>query len=865
MNCKTIRGPGNPVTPLSIRTPGYAHSPADTCHSLKNGSFPRDGHIYCRCATCAYRRMTVKRFALSLLLAAAASLPTSLIAASAGAVRGKVLGPDNRPLAGVVVQLRNDLTGFRADAATAVDGSFSFNNVPYNPYELHIDVQGFQARHASIDVHSPVPVEQTIVLNVAGVSESIDVSAEPAAAQLETDNSQSHIDIDKSYIATAPAAVASRAMEQIVTSTPGFAKDENGRFHFQGAHSQSEYVIDGQTISDQTGVTFSNSIDPGIAQGIEIIYGNVPAEFGEKIGAVINLTTRSGLGSGAPKSEVFFGGSRFATFEAGASVAGGSQRFGYFGSVTGSRSDRFLDPVNFANLHNRGNTTRGFLRLDTQGPDSRDSLRFTLLLGQTRRDVPNTFLQEAAGQRERVRSEDQNVNLGWQRIVSSTSVLEIVGFGRFSKFQLEGTPQDTPVVVASDRTLNNYGIAPAYSWTNPHHEVKAGLNVKRYPIREHFSFGITDPALNDPAAPDSYNPSLAPYDLTRGGHTFDFNERRTGSYDAAYIQDNIKFGELTANVGIRYDRNSLPLKESAVQPRLGAAYFVAKTKTVLRASYNRVLYTPEYENILFASSPAAAALAPPAVHESQELGGGNLLVHSERQNAITVGVQQAIGSRLRLDADYWRRRSTFVGDQSQFVNTGIVFPLAFSKGNLDGWDLRLDLARTAGFRGFLSLGHTRAVYFPPLAGGLFLDAGAIDALTGGPFLIDHDQKLQAQGSLSYDFGSTGAWVATNVRYDSGLVTGADVASLLADPDNAFAAPYIVEHSGTGLDPNRVKPRTVVDLSLGANLTQYHLPVSIQADLLNATNKKGVYNVLSTFGGTHVIPPRMLAMRVRYTF
>src|SRR5438128_12096557 len=84
--------------------------------------------------------------------------------------------------------------------------------------------------------------------------------------------SETHIDIDKSYIAKAPAAVASRAMEQIVTSTPGFAKDENGRFHFQGAHSQSEYVIDGQTISDQPGVTFSNSIDPGIAQGIEIIY-----------------------------------------------------------------------------------------------------------------------------------------------------------------------------------------------------------------------------------------------------------------------------------------------------------------------------------------------------------------------------------------------------------------------------------------------------------------------------------------------------------------------------------------------------------------------------------------------------------------
>src|SRR5260370_8093146 len=157
-------------------------------------------------------------------------------------------------------------------------------------------------------------------------------------------------------------------MEQIVTSTPGFAKDENGRFHFQGAHSQSEYVIDGQTISDQTGVTFSNSIDPGIAQGIEIIYGNVPAEFGEKVGAVINLTTKSGLGAGAPKPEVFIGASKFSTAEAGASVGGRSQTFGYFGSVNGSNSDRFLDPLNFDNLHNHASTVHAFLRPPPQSP-----------------------------------------------------------------------------------------------------------------------------------------------------------------------------------------------------------------------------------------------------------------------------------------------------------------------------------------------------------------------------------------------------------------------------------------------------------------------------------------------------------------
>jgi len=170
-----------------------------------------------------------------------------------------------------------------------------------------------------------------------------------------------------------------------------------------------------------------------------------------------------------------------------------------------------------------------------------------------------------------------------------------------------------------------------------------------------------------------------------------------------------------------------------------------------------------------------------------------------------------------------------------------------------------------GFRGFLSVGHTKAIYVPPLTGGLFLDQGALDTITGGPFLIDHDQKLQSQGSVIYDLGTTGFWAGTNVRYDSGLVTDTDPETLAADPNNFFAAPYVVVHSGDPLDPNRIKSRTIVDFSIGADLQKYRLPLSIQADLLNATNKKGLYNIESVFGGTHVIPPRMLAVRVRYAY
>ena len=240
-------------------------------------------------------------------------------------------------------------------------------------------------------------------------------------------------------------------------------------------------------------------------------------------------------------------------------------------------------------------------------------------------------------------------------------------------------------------------------------------------------------------------------------------------------------------------------------------------------------------------------------------------MRAERQNAYTVGIQQGLGSKLRFDVDYWKRKGTFAGDQDQFLNTGIVFPLAFAGSRFNGWDARLDLAETAGFRGFVSLGHTRAIYVPPLRGGLFLDQGALDTITGGPFLIDHDQKLAGQAALIYNIAKSGVWIGTNVRYDSGLVTDASPEDLLNDPDNFFAAPYVVVHSGTELDPNRIKSRTIVDFSIGADLQKRGIPLGIQADLLNARNTKGLYNVESVFGGTHVIPPRMLAVRLRYSY
>src|SRR6202171_5464704 len=800
----------------------------------------------------------------SLLLMLFGPTPSGTAALSPGTVRGTVTGPDAIPMGGVTLILKNDTTGFHADTRTDKNGRFLFFNVPFNPYELHVEVQGFQVQHIKAAARSAAAVEIPVTLALESVSARVSVEAEKPAAVLETDSSQSHVDIDKSYIEHAPAASPSRGMEAVVIQTPGFSADENGRYHFQGAHSQQSYVVDGQPISDQIGITFSNSVDPRMLQSVEVIYGNIPAEYGEKVSAVINLTTKSGLGSGPFKGEARVGAARFSTYDAGLSGGGGTNRFGYYLSVDGSKSDRFLDPVNFDNLNNHGDSERAFLRLDFANADSTSTFRVSGLLGRTQRDVPNTFTQEAAGAKNNVQTNDWNANIGWQTVLSPTTVLDTTLFARNNRYTYRGSPNDPSVITNSKRSLDNYGVQPTLSFqVGSANSFKVGAVYKSYPIHERFSFGITDPNLNDPNV-DGYNPNLAPYDLTRGGDFFTFDKSKTITYLAGFVEDTLRLSNLTAVIGLRYDHNNFPLTESALQPRVGVAYLIPSTKTVFRASYNRIFETPEFENVLFSSSREANSLAPPAVQTDRQLGGGLILVPSDRQDVYDVGVQQAIGSKLRLDVAFWERRVRFVGDQAQFQNTGIVFPVAFDHGRLHGWNVRLDLAPLGGLTGYASFGHVHAVYSPPLAGGLFLDTGALDAITGGPFLIDHDQDLQIQGGLNYAFGKSGVWVAANGRYDSGLVTGADE-TIAQDPDNAFALPYIRIHSGGGLDPNRIAPRTIWNFSAGADLARLGIPVGVQLDVLNAFDKRGLYNVLSTFGGTHVIPPRTIAGRVRVAF
>ncbi len=152
---------------------------------------------------------------------------------------------------------------------------------------------------------------------------------------------------------------------------------------------------------------------------------------------MINLTTRSALGRNGFHGDAGVGAARFSTLEGSAAAGWGGKRSGLFLDLDASKSDRFLDPVSFDNLHNQGNTRRLFIRYDLITPSASDSFRFTGSGGRTDRDVPNLPSQEIAGQDQQVVSQDWNLNLGYQHVAAAGWVLDAQIYGRDNKLRLE--------------------------------------------------------------------------------------------------------------------------------------------------------------------------------------------------------------------------------------------------------------------------------------------------------------------------------------------------------------------------------------------------------------------------------------------
>ena len=893
-------------------------------------------------------------------------------AGSGGTIYGTVTDATAAIVPRATVTIQNPVSGYSRSTTSDTSGHYQFTNLPLNPYHLAVSVKGFAPYSQDVDVRSSVPITLKNSLAIGTESTVIDVTA----SDLLENDSTFHTDLDRDSFSKLPLESQSSSLSSLVTlSSPGVAADSNGLFHGLGDHASNSFSIDGQPITDQQSKVFSNQLPSNAVQSIEVISGAPPAEFGGKTSLVIQVTTRSGQGVTHPTGSISTSYGTFGSATGSVDLSYGGKNWGNFIEIDGLNTGRFLDPPEFVVFHDKGNELNIFDRIDRQ-LTAADSIHLNLNYSRSWFQTPNAYdnlnvqnvISGGTGSDPvfgNIGNTDQRSKIGtfdiaptYTRTIGNNSVFNFGPYVRRDQYNYY--PSNNPLAdagpiqnetIAQNRSLTNAGVHSDISYVKGINNVKLGAMYSQTFLRESDTLGLvnstfnspcvdvnnnplpgfTNPSQcaaagfvsNDPSVGGTFNSVLLPYDLTRGGGQFNFIGHTDVKELALYLEDQITLKNWLFNLGIRGDLyNGLAIARQA-EPRVGLAYTISKTNTVLRLSYARTLESPFNENLVLSSQGCSSDVLAPLLLCTPGVSG---TLEPGFRNEFHAGLQQAFGKNLVISGDYIWKYTHNAFDFSVLGNTPITFPIDWHNSKIPGFALRADVPKYHNLTAFVVMSSVAARFFPPQVAG----AGATVGQSGYPFRIDHDERFNQTTHLQYQIPAKhGPWIGFNWRFDSGLVAGNAPCYGLASQDpntpcaasstqingqpaiklvNAFGVPLTADQefqaglvcngfaatpstpipNGVCLasqftsslisipapntgdndhNPQRIAQRNLFDASIGEdNLfggDKYKWSLRLTA--VNFTNKYALYNFLSTFSGTHYVTPRAMTAEVGFHF
>lgn len=783
-------------------------------------------------------RLIRRVLVLAFVVVVVAGLPATVAAQNIGTVSGTVTDAQGLAVPGATVNLVNRVSQTSQDTVSDENGKYTLANIPFGIYVLSATLSGFSPAQQVVDVHSTVAIAADLQLKIGAVNEVVEVSAD---ALLETSSTGSHVDLGANLIDQLPSATPSKALSSMLLSAPGFIPSQNGRIHVRGSHGQIQYVVDGVPMTDEYSEAFANPLDPRYVKSAAVMTGGIPAEYGGKLAAVVDITSKSGLDDPRKVTgETSVNIGRFGALDGGATVGGRiTSRLGYFFSAGANRTDRYLDSPTAENLHNTGDAHRMTAKFEMR-PTDKDFVRLVFSANGSHFETPNRPDAQQRGEDATQDLSDNSQTVTWLRQLGSSFTFDVVAYRRAAAAALNAITA-VPLAATQDRGLDHQGVNASVSYAKTTHRVKAGVQYDRNPVRETFRMVGRD------TVPGSLE---AGFDPAYGGSPFVFDGSRVGQNLGAYLQDTFSpIEDLNISLGVRVDRYHLLIEQSAISPRVGVAYHFHNAATVVRGSYSRLFMPPFSENLLLSSSPEARALSPN--------GAGGEDVQPEKQHAFEVGVQQALSTHAKLDVAFYRKNIRNVADVDQFLDTTVTFPLSVANGRAQGIEARLDVPVFKGVNGYVSLSRASIMLTAPLTGGLFLEE---TPEAGTQFYADHDQRWQSQFGASYEHPSQRFFASFTGRFDSGIPFDL--------PEDFNAASFEDPQALTlvNLSTGRAKSRVIADLMAGSELYRKGATkVELQAGVLNVFDTTYLLNFLSIFNGTHYGAPRTWTARLKVAF
>jgi hypothetical protein len=716
----------------------------------------------------------------------------------------------------------------------AQDGHYTAQDLPFGVYRLNINAEGFAPWTSLVDVRSEVPVRIPVTLGVAPVATQVQVT--DSATLVDPSRTGTIYSVGRQTIDQQIAAQPGRNLSDLVNQQPGWLYEANGVLHPRGSEYDVQYIFDGLPLTQNRSPAFAPEFDADDVESMRVLTATFPAEYGRKLGGVVEVTTLKDVPNGL-HGQLDINGGSFSSISSSAAVsyAFGENRFSLSGN--GFHTDRYLDPPVLENFTNRGNAG-GFSASYERDFSGSDRLRFTIIHNAARFLVPNELVQQQAGQRQDITNQETSGQVFFQHTISPNLFLSLSGSVRDASADLTSNPSATPVIISQSRGYREGYARADLSGHKGHHNWKTGVDSFFTPVHEALSYTITDPRQFDPGTQQQ----------------FQFADRKWDIEPSAYVQDEMHFGNWNISAGLRFDHYAFVVHESAWSPRVGVSLFLPSLNLLLHASYDRVFQTPAMENLLLASSAQLNSIDPVVLR---------LPVRPARGNYYEVGATKSVFGKLRIEANIFRRDFHNYPDDDTLLDTGVSFPIAFSHARVFGEELRLEVPEWWRFSGYLSYSNQSGIGSGPITGGLFLGSDAAGALTdASQFAVSQDQRNTARARVRFQ-ADKHLWIATSAQYGSGLPadlgSGEDQSFLLAQFGSAIL-------DRVNFDRGRIRPDFSLDVAAGVQLYRKELrSVALQVQVSNVTDRVNVINFASLFSGTAVSLPRSVSAGVKLSF
>src|ERR1700731_3236445 len=682
---------------------------------------------------------------------------------------------------------------------TDVNAVFHFDAVPVAEYVITASKADFAGLEQEVTVLSGTAPVLHFELQLASQIQSVIVSAEAAPGQTESITPTTLI--SREEIRQTPGASRTNSLAMITDYTPG-AYVTHDQLHIRGGH-QVSWLIDGVPIPNTNiASNLGPQIDPKDIDTVEAQRGSYAADYGDRTYGIFNVSPRTGFERNNEAELVLSAGNFYQTDDQ-LNFGGHNNRFAYYGSVSGNRTDLGLQTPTSAVIHDAANGVGGFTSL-IYNADSQDQLRLVAQIRHDSYQVPfdpndpntqGTFLHDVN------RETDSFVTFSWVRTFSPGLMLTVSPFYHFNRANYESSPLDLPSSATEKRSSKYEGGQATVAWGKDRNNLRAGFYG--FAQQDHQLFGVI---FNDGSAP-----SLSPPDV----------ENPDGSLVAFYAEDQFRATSwLTLNAGIRQTHFSGGVVENATSPRVGASIRIPKLNWVFRGFYGH-----------FYQAPPLDTVSGPLIQFVTNQNLGFVPLHGERDEEHQFGVTIPFRG-WTLDADNFLTRASNFFDHNNLNNSDVFFPITIQGARINGWELTVHSPRI----------HNRAQVYLTYSNQLALGFGNINGgLTNFSFgdgfkFLDHDQRNTLHLGGQYTLPRR-AYASTDVYYASGFSNGSP-------------------------PPSHLQSHTTFDLSLGKSFGE-RFSANLQA--INVANRRVLLDNSFTFGGTHYLNPRELYVQVRYRF